>query len=66
MSRRRRPYDWATDVDDAWAPWAAALARVRRFFQDLADKDLHVGVGAEPVCVTCGQHWPCNHASQGR
>ena len=61
---RRHPYDWGTDPDDPWQPFAVTIARIRRFFAALADQGLHVGLGSPPTCATCRTDWPCRYARQ--
>lgn len=29
------------------------------FAAEMQKKNIHVGLGADPVCVTCGKRWPC-------
>lgn len=32
---------------------------VQSFAEEMRAKNIHVGMGANPVCVTCGEAWPC-------
>ena len=44
-------------------PFARVLAGVLGFANEMRAKDIHVGMGRNPHCVTCGESWPCS-ASQ--
>lgn len=36
------------------------LSGIRSFAQDMRDAGIHVGMGRNPKCVTCGEPWPCS------
>jgi hypothetical protein len=59
---RRRPYDWQADPEDAWAPLAEAMRRLRNFLASLRENGIHVGIGSPASCATCGVPWPCPHS----
>lgn len=54
-------YRFSTKVD---ASVLDAIARaqqgVSNFADDIKAKGIHLGLGADPVCVTCGEKWPCS------
>lgn len=33
--------------------------RVQNFADEMREKGIHVGLGATPRCVNCGELWPC-------
>lgn len=37
----------------------AVVGGVESFAQDMRDQGIHVGMGRNPVCVTCDTPWPC-------
>lgn len=37
----------------------AVQVGVRGFAADMKVKGIHVGMGRNPRCVTCGEMWPC-------
>ena len=32
---------------------------VSGFVADMRAQNIHVGMGSNPTCVTCGEPWPC-------
>lgn len=38
----------------------AVLAGPANFAQAMRAEGIHVGMGRNPVCVTCGEEWPCS------
>lgn len=36
---------------------------VRGFAAEMQEKGIHVGLGSNPRCVTCGEAWPCAGSS---
>ena len=38
----------------------AVLAGPANFAQAMLAVSIHVGMGRNPVCVTCGEPWPCS------
>lgn len=32
---------------------------VEGFAADMREQGIHVGLGSNPRCVTCGEAWPC-------
>lgn len=32
---------------------------VQSFAEDMRRQNIHVGLGSQPHCVTCGEPWPC-------
>ena len=41
-----------------------AMEGMKSFAQDMREQGIHVGMGANPVCVTCGERWPCVASSE--
>lgn len=41
---------------------ACIVANARAFGDEMKAQEIHVGVGAPPICVVCGITWPCNAA----
>jgi len=33
--------------------------KVQSFIEEMREQGIHVGLGAPPRCVTCGDDWPC-------
>lgn len=38
---------------------AVEKVTVRGFAAEMQEKGIHVGMGSNPRCVTCGETWPC-------
>ena len=38
----------------------SVLAGPANFAQAMRAEGIHVGMGRNPVCVTCGEEWPCS------
>lgn len=38
------------------------LVGLQGFADEMKAKGIHVGLGADPRCVTCGEAWPCASA----
>ena len=38
----------------------SVLAGPANFAQAMRSKGIHLGMGRNPVCVTCGETWPCS------
>ena len=32
---------------------------VQGFADEMKAKNIHIGMGKDPYCVTCGEKWPC-------
>lgn len=39
--------------------------QVGNFADEMRAKGIHVGLGANPRCVTCGERWPCTAGVSG-
>lgn len=37
----------------------ARIPNIKGFVEDMKAKDIHVGMGVKPYCVTCDEPWPC-------
>lgn len=40
------------------------LGGVQSFADEMREKGIHVGLGANPRCVTCGESWPCRASTE--
>lgn len=38
---------------------------LKGFAEEMRAKGIHVGMGRDPRCVTCGEAWPCSTERQG-
>jgi hypothetical protein len=46
-------------ADDLTAAFVRVMRDLAGFAEDMRAKGIHVGIGSDPYCVTCGQRWPC-------
>ena len=44
----------------------SVLAGPANFAQAMRSKGIHLGMGRNPVCVTCGETWPCSTEREAR
>jgi hypothetical protein len=42
------------------------ITGVSAFTADMRAKGIHVGMGRDPHCVTCGETWPCPSSKDSR
>jgi hypothetical protein len=48
-----------TDGANTLTVISSLIEGTKSFADEMREKGIHVGMGAGPICVTCGEQWPC-------
>lgn len=54
--------DTSPPSDDPVTAISEKVKAARAFAEEMQEQGIHVGLGSPPVCVTCGNDWPCADA----